>query len=78
MGKTYFNINPQLFYLKVDSDVGYYVNGTAVLGFRNFPITIGGMVNQAIESNIPARDFEWSISLTYSLDKQFVIRKPGN
>jgi len=47
------------------------------LGVRNFPFTISGIVNKAIQSDIQAQDFDWSINLIYTLDKQFVIRKPG-
>jgi hypothetical protein len=77
VGKSYVTFNPQVFYLKVDDADGYYVNATTVLGIRNFPLTISGIVNKAIQSTIPAQDFDWSLNLIYTLDKQYVIRKPG-
>ncbi len=75
VGKTYFNFNPQVFYLKVDEADGYYVNTSATFGVLGFPITISGIVNKAIQSSIAARDFDWSASLVYTLDKQFVLKK---
>ncbi len=76
-GKSYISLYPQIFYLKVDDNTGYYVNATAVLGIRDFPLTISGIVNKAIESSIPAQDFDWSLNLVYTLDKKFVVRKAG-
>lgn len=73
-GKTYFSFNPQAFYLKVDSDDGYYINATVTVGILDFPITISGIVNQAIETTIPAQEFDWSINLIYTLDKKFVLK----
>lgn len=72
VGKTYFSFNPQVFYLEVDADDGFYMNATTTLGVRDFPITISGIVNKAIKSTIPARDFDWNVSLIYTLDKQFI------
>lgn len=73
-GKVYFDFTPQVFYLTVDDDAGYYVNATATIGIKNFPLTISGIVNQAIQSNIPAKDFDWNVSLIYTLDKKFVLK----
>lgn len=75
VGKTYFNFNPQVFYLKVDEADGYYVNSTATFGVHGFPITISGIVNKAVQSSIVARDFDWSVSVVYTLDKHFVLKK---
>lgn len=73
-GKAYFSFNPQAFYLKVDADDGFYINATATVGIFDFPITISGIVNQAIETTIPAQEFDWSINLIYTLDKKFVLK----
>jgi hypothetical protein len=73
-GKTYLSLNPQAFYLKLDADDGYYVNLTTTLGIKDFPLTISSIVNKAIESDIPAQDFDWNVSLVYTLDKQFTLR----
>lgn len=75
VGKTYFNFNPQVFYLKVDNTDGFYVNASATFGVRGFPVTISGIVNKAIESDIPAKDFDWNVSLIYTLDRNFVVKR---
>ncbi|MFZ5971771.1 MAG: hypothetical protein ACOYXA_09280 [Bacteroidota bacterium] len=73
-GKTYVSFNPQVFYLKVDADDGVYVNATTTFGISDFPVTISGIVNKAIASTIPARDFDWSVNLIYTLERQLVRR----
>lgn len=73
-GKVYADFNPQLFYLTLDDDDGFYANATTTIGIRNFPLTISSIVNKAIQSDIPAKDFDWNISLVYTIDKNFVIR----
>ncbi|MBX2897954.1 MAG: hypothetical protein KF763_21100 [Cyclobacteriaceae bacterium] len=73
-GKTYFSFNPQVFYLKVDADDGFYANATATIGIQDFPITISGIVNKAIKTEIATQDFDWSINLIYTLDKKFVVK----
>jgi hypothetical protein len=50
------------------------VNATATLGIRGFPFTISSIVNKAIESEIPAKTFDWNVSLIYTLDRQFKVR----
>jgi hypothetical protein len=72
VGKTYVSFNPQVFYLKVDADEGFYVNATTTFGVRDFPLTISSIVNKAIESDIAAKDFDWNVSLIYSLNRSFV------
>jgi hypothetical protein len=73
-GKSYFSFSPQVFYLKVDSDIGYYVNATTVLGIHGFPVTLSGIVNKAIQSDIAARDFDWALNLVYTIDRNFVMK----
>ncbi len=73
-GKAYVNFNPQTFYLKVDADDGVYVNATTTLGFQGFPVTVSGIVNKALTSTLPAPDFDWSVNLIYTLDRQFTLR----
>lgn len=75
-GKTYFSFQPQVFYLKVDAQDGYYANATTTLGVFGFPLTLSGIVNKAMTSSIPARNFDWSLNLVYTLDKHFVVREP--
>lgn len=73
-GKAYVSFNPQVFYLALDADDGFYVNATTTVGINGFPFTISNILNKAITSTIPSRDFDWNVSLVYTLDKKFVLR----
>ncbi|MBL7793772.1 MAG: hypothetical protein JNK77_15695 [Saprospiraceae bacterium] len=73
-GKVFVDFYPQLFYLNMDADDGFYANATATIGIRNFPLSISGIVNKAIQSSIPAKDFDWNISLVYTIDRRFVLK----
>ena len=64
-----------MFYLKVDADDGFYVNATTTLGVRDFPITISSIINKAIESEIPSKDFDWNVSLIYTFNRDFTIKQ---
>jgi hypothetical protein len=72
VGKTYFSFNPQVFYLKVDALNGFYVNATTTLGVRDFPLTISSIVNKVIDSDIPTKDFDWNVSVVYTLEKNYI------
>jgi hypothetical protein len=74
VGRTYLSFSPQVFYLKVDANDGIYMNATTTFGFNGFPLTISSIVNKAIDSKIPAKDFDWNVSLIYTLNKQFTLR----
>lgn len=75
VGKTYFSFNPQVFYLKVDADDGFYVNAATTLGIRDFPLTISSIVNKAIQSDIQSKDFDWNVSLIYTFDRNFTVKR---
>lgn len=70
----YLRFYPQFYYLKLDESDGIYVAGSLTLTRRNFPFSISAMMNKAIDTDIPARDFDWNISLNYSFGKNYVER----
>lgn len=70
--QIFFKFNPQVYYLKTDDKDGIYVTNTLTLATRNLPLSISNIVNKAIRSDIPAKDFDWNVSLIYSFDKNFV------
>jgi hypothetical protein len=72
VGKTYFSFNSQVFYLKVDAADGFYVNATTTVGVLGFPVAISSIVNKAIESDILAKDFDWNVSVVYTLSATYV------
>lgn len=70
-----FRITPQLFYLKTDDKDGVFATGTMTLALNRFPLSVSSIINKAIESEIPAKDFDWNVSLVYSFDKRYDVRK---
>ena len=69
----YFKFNPQVFYLKMDEQDGYYATATLGLAKKDFPLSIQSILNQAIKSNIVSKsDFVWNVSLIYSFRNDFV------
>lgn len=63
----YFNISPQVYYLRTDDLVGYYVNGLIELAKDGFPLSITSLLNKALDTEIvPEDDFIWNISLVYT------------
>ncbi len=70
--QIFFKFNPQVYYLKTDDKDGVYITNTLTLAMRNFPLSISNIVNKAIQSDIPAKDFDWNVSLIYSFDKNYV------
>lgn len=72
--KLYLNLKPQVFYLRLTNDVGYYVSSTAFLGLKDFPLGIGGLLNRAISTEIQGDDWVWNVSLNYNFATQFAKR----
>jgi hypothetical protein len=73
--KFYMRFNPQIYYLKMDANDGFYANATLFLAKRNFPFSVSAMGNRTIQTNIPVgEDFIWNISLIYSFNKDYVIK----
>lgn len=70
--RIFFKLNPQVYYLKTDDKDGVYVTNTLILAMRNFPLSISNIVNKAIQTDIPGKDFDWNVSLVYSFDKNYV------
>lgn len=63
-----FNLNasPQLYYLQLDENEGFYATSTFTLAKRNFPLAISSILNKKIKSTITSEDFVWNVSLIYS------------
>lgn len=71
----YMRFNPQVYYLKMDEDDGFYASATITLARQNFPLSVSALVNRTIQTNIPVgEDFIWNISLIYSFKKDYVVK----
>lgn len=69
--KVFLKFNPQVYYLKTDDNDGVYVTNTLTLAIRNFPLSVSNIVNKAVQTDIPGKDFDWNVSLIYSFDNQY-------
>jgi hypothetical protein len=71
--KFYIGFNPQVYYLNMDADHGYYLNSTFSIARRNFPLSISALVNWTIQTEIPVgEDFLWNVGLIYTFNKKYV------
>ena len=66
-----FSMSPQLFFLKMDENHGYYCASSFSLSHDQFPISISSMFNYKINSQIASKDFLWNVSLVYTFDNTF-------
>lgn len=72
---VWMDFSPQVFMLSLDNTYGFYANASVSLGIKKFPVSISSIVNKAIHSDIVAKDFDWNISLVYSINKQYTLRR---
>lgn len=69
----FINVNPQLYYLKLDDEGGFFITSSLTVSKNNFPLSVSSIINKRIESTIPgSKDFVWNISLVYSFSKKFI------
>jgi hypothetical protein len=69
----YIKFNPQVYYLKMDKADGYYFSSSMTFARRSFPISISGMINKVIKTEISAsRNFVWNASLIYNFNNEYV------
>jgi hypothetical protein len=74
--KIYMRFNPQIYYLNMDRDDGFYFNATLTLAARNFPLSVTSLINKTIQTDIPfGDDFLWNVSLVYSFNKNYAAIK---
>ena len=71
LNQFYVNFSPQIYYLKVDEDHGFFLSSSLDLYRRDFPLSVHALFNKMIQSAIPgSTDFLWNISLRYSFAKK--------
>ncbi|MBA4298847.1 hypothetical protein SAMN03080617_03765 [Algoriphagus alkaliphilus] len=64
-------INPQVFFLKVDADSGYYLNSAFTFSKGDFPVNFQAFFNQKINSTVPGDDLVWNLGLLYNFSTTF-------
>jgi hypothetical protein len=66
-------VGPEIYYLKMDDRDGVYLNATFLINKKNFPLSITGLINKPLKSNIPAEyDLLWNVCLVYTFNKEFM------
>jgi len=69
----FINLNPQLYYLKLDAQGGFYFTASFTAAKKNFPLSVSAIINKEINSNITgSKDFLWNISLVYAFGRNYV------
>lgn len=66
--------NPQAYYLKMDELGGFFAAQSISIGHKKFPVSITSMMNKSLEKDneIPAKDFDWNISLVYTFKNNYI------
>jgi hypothetical protein len=70
--KLYVSWDPQFYYLNVNRKDGFYTAHSFEFGHREFPVSIGYMMNITLKTELDSKDFDWNISLIYSFSSQYV------
>jgi hypothetical protein len=66
-------INPEIYYLKMDHNDGVYLNARFSISKKNFPLSVSGLINKPINSNIPSEyDFLWNLGIIYTFNNQYM------
>ncbi len=63
------SVHPQVYYLQLDENDGFYFTSRFALEKRNSPFSISAIINKTIQTNISeGEDFIWNVSVIYSFD----------
>lgn len=70
----YLKFTPQVYYLNMDKQDGFYCSSIFTLARKNIPLSVSALLNKAIETEIQSKDFVWNLSLIYSFGNEYVKR----
>lgn len=70
-GDYHMNVNPQVFFLQVDENYGFYTNTALTLKKTDFPFQLQTFFNQKIKSTILGNDLVWNVSLIYKFENRY-------
>ena len=74
--KFFMKVNPQLYYLKLDAQDGFYYTSSFTVAKKNFPLSVSAIINKEIKSNIRgSKNLIWNVSLVYAFNKNYVSHK---
>jgi len=74
--KWYFRWNPEVYYLTMDDLGGFFAAQNLALGHQKVPVYLASTMNVSLEKDneIPAKDFNWNISIVYTFKLEFTRR----
>lgn len=69
-------ISPEIYHLTMDDDNGTFLNASFSMTKKNFPLSLSGLINKPLKSNIPSEyDFLWNVGLSYTFNKQYIEKR---
>ena len=69
----YMKFTPQVYYLKMDEQDGFYFSSVLTLANRKIPLSVSTLMNKIIHTNITAsQNFVWNVSLIYAFNNKYV------
>ena len=73
LGKNYtVTLRPQVYYLKMDKQDGYYLTGNVIFAHSKTPFSLNYSYNKEINSNITgSKAFDWNVTLAYSFSNKY-------
>ncbi|THH36329.1 hypothetical protein [Neolewinella litorea] len=74
-GKYRLTVVPQVYYLKLYGDRGFYATSSFTVRRRGSPLSLSSLINKVIQTDIAgSKDFLWNLTLTYSFGRGEVVR----
>lgn len=68
----YVKFIPQVYYLKMDKQHGFYFTSALTLVNWKIPLSVTAVINKIIQTDITAsKNFVWNVSLIYSFNKKY-------
>ncbi len=66
------SFSPQVYYLQIDREDGFYLTGNVVLASKKLPLALMYLYNKEIRTNIKgSKNLDWNLTLMYNFNKSF-------
>lgn len=73
LGKDFSaSFSPQVYFLQQDDRTGTYWNASFGLAKKHFPLSISAIFSQKFQTEIPGKDFLWSLGLVYNINNTYL------
>lgn len=73
--RFYMRLYPQVYYLRMDDNDGFYFTSTLTLAKKDFPLSVSSLVSTPFQTTIPQdKNLIWNVSLTYSFNKEYIAK----